>query len=137
VKATRKELEAVAQVRTAIALQALSLQRAVDEANRAVSAALDRLNRTVAAYNGTVTDGRAAVKAVADRLRDEWDEKSEKWQEGEAGQAAESFVTEWEEAMDATDTLALVVLPDILVSDIVDGKWAHEILGELPEESDQ
>lgn len=136
-RATRKELEAVAKVRTELALQAVTLQQAVDEANRVVAAGLSDLNAVVAKYNGAVTDAHVAVKAVADRLRDDYDGKSEKWQEGEAGQAAESFVSEWENTLECVGALPPAALPDIRLADIVDGKWAHEILGELPEESDQ
>ena len=34
--------------------------------------------------------------SVASRLRDEFDEKSEKWQESETGEAASAFIDEWE-----------------------------------------
>lgn len=37
---------------------------------------------------------------VLSPLRSEWDEKTEKWQEGDAGQAAESWLTEWDEFVD-------------------------------------
>jgi len=36
--------------------------------------------------------------ALAIRLRDEYDEKSEKWQEGDKGSEADSFISEWESA---------------------------------------
>lgn len=55
----------------------------------------------------------AAAKAIADEtageLRSEFDEKSERWQEGEKGQAVESFVDQWESY---ADTLESPGLPD-------------------------
>jgi len=46
-------------------------------------------------YNTVVDDIDTYVSSVRDRLQEEFDEKSEKWQEGDKGSAASTLIEEW------------------------------------------
>lgn len=49
----------------------------------------------VTAYNEAVSEARELAEEIAQRAADEWGEKSEKWQEGERGEAAHEWVDAW------------------------------------------
>ena len=79
---------------------------------------------------------RAAVKfveTVASGLRDEYDEKSDRWKEGDAGQAAEQFVNSWEYLTE--DEPDFVRLDKIMDPHPPEPDRFLAALGELPEES--
>jgi hypothetical protein len=94
---------------------------AIEEADAAVSAAITD-------YNGALSDAKTFVEEVAERLRGEYDEKSEKWQESDRAQEVNEFIEQWEnvdmEDVDESET----VQPDEL------GCEHEEALRELPEE---
>lgn len=70
------------------------------------------LGRAIRRHNDAVAAARQFVAAVAEDLRDQYDGKSEKWQESEAGQAADAMVTEWEDAALEDVAPVRVLLPD-------------------------
>ena len=53
-----------------------------------IQAALD-------AYNALVTDAAEFVTSTADRLQEDFDEKSEKWQQCDAGLSASDLISAW------------------------------------------
>lgn len=63
----------------------------------AASKDLDDTNSAIDAYNEVLDEANAFVEEIANRLRDEYDGKSEKWQESEAGTDALAFISDWEE----------------------------------------
>lgn len=79
-------------------------------------------------YNGALADAKTFVEEVADRLRGEYDEKSEKWQESDRAQEINDFIEQWEnvdlEEVDESET----VQPDEIACE------HDEALRELPEE---
>lgn len=58
--------------------------------------AYSQLNETITKYQDEVTGAEAFRDEVASRLRDEFDKRSETWQQSDAGSTAEEMVTSWE-----------------------------------------
>lgn len=54
------------------------------------------LNNAIRARNLIAKEAAEFVKQVHDRLEEEFEEKSEGWQEGDAGQAARDLIDEWD-----------------------------------------
>ncbi len=54
------------------------------------------VNEAIRAYNLTLLKAEAFATALAEDFRSAFDDKSERWQESDAGQEASSFVEEWE-----------------------------------------
>jgi len=77
-----------------------------------LTSALALVNAAIEAHNVRVQDAAAFVNRVADGLRDEYDEKSERWQESDAGQQALAMVEAWEEADLNNVPLVAVLEPD-------------------------
>jgi len=78
-----------------------------------ISNAVGELNGAIRAYNEKLSETENWVNSIAERLRGEFDDKSEGWQESDRGQSAESFVSEWE-ALDFT-ALNELTEPDLEV----------------------
>jgi len=73
---------------------------------------LNFVNRAIKDHNQRLGKARTFVASVAGELRDEFEAHSEKWQESEAGQAAQAMLDEWEDA-DLDDVAPVTVLaPD-------------------------
>jgi hypothetical protein len=89
----------------------VAAQRAETELSAAVEEANEELERRTAALNDLVEAYNEALGALA-AFRDDWaaevqgviDEKSERWQEGDAGMAHAALLEEWEALeLDALD----------------------------------
>ena len=63
----------------------------------AVCTAADAHSDAVTAYNEAMENAKAFVEEVASRLREVYDGRSEKWQEGDKGQSADAFIQTWED----------------------------------------
>ena len=65
-------------------------------------------------FTDLVTRFEEFRESVASRLRNEWDSKSESWQEGDAGSSANEFVDAWESA-DFSDSIDIATFEDLPV----------------------
>lgn len=50
----------------------------------------------IRAYNAALAVAATFAEKIATERREEWDGRSERWQESDAGQNAATFVEEWE-----------------------------------------
>lgn len=50
----------------------------------------------IRAYNAALAAAATFAETIATERREEWDGRSERWQESDAGQNAATFVEEWE-----------------------------------------
>jgi len=80
----------------AIELAGVKLSTAICEYNEVVGAAREALQEAVNAYNETLGEARDFVEDIASSRREDFDNKSERWKEGENGSAAETFTSAWE-----------------------------------------
>lgn len=71
-----------------------------------LDAAKEALEDALEDYNRIVEEADELIRGIAEDLRDEFNDKSESWQESLTGMEAEVFVQEWEEA-DFSQSLSL------------------------------
>lgn len=95
-KLTKAELAQRADLVAALSIASGVLTDAIDEFNASLAAAREKLESIVNDYNETLSKARDFAEDIAQSRRDEWNDKSERWQESEAGQNANAFVDEWE-----------------------------------------
>ncbi len=89
-----------------------------------------RINMAIRDHNAARAAAAVFVSEVHDTLEEEYDEKSDKWKEGDAGSAAAEMVSAWDDVdLDPLD-LVHVLMPDLPKPDF-------KKLEELPDESDQ
>jgi len=86
---------------------------AISEAADALRGCKDTLTAQIEDYNAKRTELQAAIDDVKDALRTEWDEKSEGWQEGERGQAANAWIEDIEDKASQLDDELEVEMLDI------------------------
>lgn len=96
-KLTKEEAARRDEVTNAAGAARDALNAALDAYNEKVAAAFAELKTATDAYNESCASARDFAEAVATRLRDEHFAKSERWQESEKGQAADAFVSAWED----------------------------------------
>ena len=113
-KTERKEIDGLLQA--LLDAHAL-LDNAVLVYNEALTAAHTELQPHVEAYNGAASDLVGYVNGLAEEHDEEWNNRSEKWQEGEAGSAAQSWIESLRIEIDECDIDA----PDEITLDLPDG----------------
>lgn len=96
-KLTKEETARRDEVTNAAGAARDALNAALDAYNERVAAAFAELKTAADAYNETCSSVRDFAEAVATRLRDDFDAKSERWQQSEKGQTVEAFVSAWED----------------------------------------
>lgn len=67
------------------------------------------LRLQIASYGVIVDETEDFRDTVASRLRSEFDDKSEKWQEGDKGSEVNEFITEWEDVTFETPEIPIDV----------------------------
>ena len=79
---------------------------------REVAAGLAILNALIDLHNADIARARHFVEEIAAELRDEYDQKSERWHESDAGQQAEAMIQAWENASLEDVEPVVLLLPD-------------------------
>jgi hypothetical protein len=89
------------------------------------------VNEAIRAYNIALVKARVFSEGIAESFRDVFDDKSERWQESDSGQAADSFISEWEEFTPSPLVEVFVLDPEL------EEKPCHaKALEDLPSESE-
>lgn len=102
-KLSKQQVERRAQLAADIARACLGMNVAIDEFNASVVALHAGLAPKVDAVNVAIDAANAFTEEVHDELESYYDEKSERWQEGEAGQAYADWRDEWDLVLDALE----------------------------------
>ena len=71
-------------------------ERKLVEAHAEMSAAVDNYNDAVAEYNAAATAVQEFRDEVVGDMEAYRDDRSERWQEGDAGQAYQAWIDEWQ-----------------------------------------
>lgn len=89
-----------AQTRTQLAADLEKAWAAVEDAvgvyNDEVNVAKEKITAVITAFNDVAGQAAVFVQEIVDRADGEIDERSEKWQEGDNGQAAIAWKDEWD-----------------------------------------
>jgi archaellum component FlaC len=72
------------------------IDQAVSTYNEQVEGFKTDVEKAVSNYNEVVVEAKGFAEEVANRFESEYDERSEKWQEGEKGQAAAELRDAWQ-----------------------------------------
>lgn len=84
---------------------------------------------TVAEFNDLVAEVEVFRTKISERLDGEFDDKSDKWKETDAGSSAFEMVEKWQEEVQTIENCEGVEI-DLEIPEIA------EALGELPEDSE-
>jgi hypothetical protein len=126
--------KADAERRAAYIESLTDLRGKLEDAISGFNAAVDELKAPVTtileAYNAELEEARGFIEDIARGADEEIDDKSEKWRDGERGQAA----TQWKDEYENADLSNFeITFPEELPGDLPDHP---ETLDGLPEEAD-
>jgi hypothetical protein len=95
------------------------LDGAVTKYNEKVAAAYAELEPFVANFNTKVTAANEFVEQIHEEQQSFFDEKSEKWQEGDAGSAYTDWMGMWDLEIDTIelDEISQLETPDVVIED--------------------
>jgi len=98
-----------------------ALDNAVVAFNDRMSEAWEAVEEAVNAYNGVRDDLVGMVDGEADDQQSQYDDKSEKWQEGDTGQAVQEWIESLRTAVGDINEVAMDKPEDLSVDDVVGG----------------
>lgn len=99
-KLTKTELIQREKIAAALKTTGTALSEAVTIFNTTCEEAWKTVEAAQESYNEQVQMAQEFMVEVHDSHQNEFDEKSEKWQESDAGQAASGWLDEWEMDLD-------------------------------------
>ena len=128
-KLTKEQRKQLDHFQSALAAERRRIQEKFDDLMESIRADIRTANARSADYNALVKQAQAFVTEIAEDHRDAYDEKSERWQEGDAGQAALAFVEAWENVdLDEIEPIQ-ILMPD-------PPSFGEAALKDLPEEAE-
>jgi cell division GTPase FtsZ len=100
--------------------------------NEAVTELRTPLDEALTEYAELFEEVRGWAEDIGSEAQAAIDDKSERWQDGDTGQAAQAWATKWSEW--EPETLEITWPEDLSIDDIED---AADSIGELPEELEE
>jgi hypothetical protein len=97
-KLTKAEETELEKLKTTLTDAYSGLEISVNDYNEKVEEVKDAVDSALATYNAALAEFRSFVEGVATSRRDEYDEKSDGWKEGDNGSTAEEWISTWEGA---------------------------------------
>jgi methyl-accepting chemotaxis protein len=97
-KLTKAEETKFEELRKTVSEAFGELTSSVENYNEEIDKLRDEVVSTLSNYNGKLAELRNFVDEVAAARRDEFDEKSDSWKEGDVGNAADEWISTWESA---------------------------------------
>jgi hypothetical protein len=97
-KLTRSEESRLELLRDKLADARLTLEAVFNAQSAVIEDAYAEINAALAPYNEIVEEARGFVEDIASEREGEWDDKSERWQESDRGQAARDWFEQWRSA---------------------------------------
>lgn len=128
-KLSKDQLKRKAETLAALQAAQGELSDAINAANTVIGMEAAKLEPLVAKYNEAVEKVEEFRAEIAQELTDHFDEKSEKWQEGDAGSSYSSWKGEWE-------SLSAEQIEIAAPSEIEEPDWIDEVFDGLPDSPD-
>lgn len=97
-KLSKEQLAERSALAESLRAAAQNITDAVDTYNQTVLEAQTPVQQALTAYNEVVEKAKVFANEVAEELQGEFDERSEKWQESDAGESFQGWITEWDNA---------------------------------------
>lgn len=112
-KTKSKERDALV---AALEIAASALNSAVESANEKIGEINAALDKAVSDYSDVLSNVREWRDDLTESAQDEYNEKSDKWQEGEAAGSASAWIEAWNEI--DFDDLDAITIDEIEVADL-------------------
>jgi hypothetical protein len=109
-----------------LAKEQVDLEAALAEAAETIEAAYEKLNGAIDTYNGVLADAHSYLEDISTQAQTDFDDKSERWQEGDRGEATREWIDGLDNILLEMDEIENFVydLPTLELSDfaeLIDG----------------
>lgn len=121
-KVTKEEAERLEALADKLGNAREFLEDELDDLNRQIRESLDTINFKIAGYNELLEEARGIIDDVHSQGESDFDDKSEKWQEGERGEATR----EWLESLESIRDDDLGDIEPIEFEDIALGEQVED-----------
>jgi len=111
-KLSKSDLSDRENLVAALTMAKTKLEGAIETFNSRMEAEKVLVEEALSIYNDLLDDARQFGESIASMIEEQITEKSDNWQNGEKGQAAEAFRLEWSDNLDLEDTI--IEYPDEL-----------------------
>jgi hypothetical protein len=95
-KLSKGDLEKKKSIREELQRAYEHMRKTINDANVIIADAVSETNASIREYSAAVEEAKAFCKEVAEEWQGDFDDRSEKWQEGEAGEAVSQAISDWE-----------------------------------------
>lgn len=129
-KLSKSEDAGLSRIQADLAAAREDLDQKVEDVNDALQTAIDALNDALAGYNEKLEEARSVVADIVSAAEEDFSDKSERWQEGERGEAVRAWIDEIEQVM-LDDIEAPEMEPIVL-----DAEDHADLLEQLPREAE-
>ena len=111
-KLSKSDLSDRENLVAALTMAKTKLEGAIETFNSRMEAEKVLVEEALSIYNDLLDDARQFGESIASMIEEQITKKSDNWQNGEKGQAAEAFRLEWSDNLDLEDTI--IEYPDEL-----------------------
>lgn len=103
IKLTAKQAAEYAKLASDVRVARCDLEDSIGSFNEELEKAFSAVQHASVVYNEAADAVRTFLSDLVDGWRDEWNDKSEGWQDGEKGEAASLFINEIEQFADGIE----------------------------------
>lgn len=97
-KLTRDEENELEKLKKKLSEDYTAIDAALSSYNEELIALQEHVQEQINFYNNSLSDLRSFAENIAAERRNEYEDKSESWQDGDNGQAADEWISTWENA---------------------------------------
>jgi hypothetical protein len=119
-KITKQEQARLQEIADRVAEERLAFDTAVDEANAAIEDIYSALNERITRYNEMLEEGRGVIEDIHSERQSDFDDKSERWQEGERGEATREWLDKLDSDKEEIEDITELTFEPLDFSDVAD-----------------
>ena len=97
-KLTRDEENELEKLKKKLSEDYTAIDAALSSYNEELTALQEHVQEQINFYNNSLSELRSFAENIAAERRNEYEDKSESWQDGDNGQAADEWISTWENA---------------------------------------
>jgi chromosome segregation ATPase len=122
-KLSKDQQKKIEDLRTRWTAAREQLDSEQDDANEKIGAIEAAVNEKIADLNALVEEANSLREEIEADAQNYYDEKSEKWQEGERGSAYNDWISSWQDEVEEIETVSIDTVakvedvPETLLSD--------------------
>lgn len=121
---TKDEKKRLAEYRDRLGKEQSDMSAILEEQAEVIEAAYEKINGAIETYNGVLADARGFIEDIVSERNGDFEDKSERWQEGERGEVIREWIDSFDNAMSELEDVEAIehesFSVDVAHSDVLD-----------------